>query len=112
MGTFNILQTKINCPDCNSTFKVEIQFKYGDTWQYIFEIGDELRWGGNDIGNSTIKNVIVYGITSMNICPNCNAITYDEFDLFIVDNKIHSIRPMKSFQNYLTDSDGNFYITK
>jgi len=112
MGTFNILKTKIACASCNYSFDVEIQFKYGDTWQYIFKIGDELKWGGNDVGNPAFKNVLVYGIAGVNICPNCNVVNCEEFDLFIVDNKIHLIRPMESYQDYLTDPDGDFYIVE
>jgi len=38
------------------------QFKYGDTWQYEYRIGDELRWGGNDIGRMGHQRVAVDAI--------------------------------------------------
>jgi hypothetical protein len=110
MGTFNILKTTIACANCKVNFEVKIQFKYGDTWQHTFGIADDLKWGGNDVGSPVYKKVVVYGITGKNICPNCNAINHEEFDILMIDNKIHSIKPMSAYQNYLMDTDGSFYI--
>ena len=38
MGTFNILKTEIACANCNCSFEVKIQFKYGDTWQHPLKL--------------------------------------------------------------------------
>jgi hypothetical protein len=110
MGTFNILKTKVACVNCKDELEVNIQFKYGDTWQHTYEIADNLKWGGNDIGSPAYNRVVVYGITGTNICLNCNAINPEEFDILIIENKIHSTKPMSAYHNYLLVPDGNFYI--
>ena len=45
MGAFNTLKAVATCPRCRATVAIQIQFKYGDTWQYEYAIGDSLRWG-------------------------------------------------------------------
>ena len=44
MGAFNRLRAEARCPNCGQTMKQVIQFKFGDTWQYDYDLGDTLRW--------------------------------------------------------------------
>lgn len=61
MGAFNRLRAEARCPNCGQTMKQVIQFKFGDTWQYDYDLGDTLRWGGNDVGRPGLGKVIVLG---------------------------------------------------
>jgi hypothetical protein len=46
----------------------DVQFKYGDTWQNVYRIGERIRWGGNDLGEPA-DYVIVTGVGD--VCPVC-----------------------------------------
>lgn len=48
-----------------------VQFKYGDTWQHKYRIGENLQWGGNDIGSPGRRQVLVAGLAGP--CPRCGA---------------------------------------
>jgi hypothetical protein len=61
MGAFNTLRAAVVCPRCNSSSEVDIQFKYGSTWQREYSIGDRLSWGKNDIGEPGVGHVVVDG---------------------------------------------------
>jgi hypothetical protein len=71
MGAFNTLNAQTSCPICGRTGIFDIQFKYGHTWQLDYEIGDRLRWGGNDKGIPGHTKVLVEGIGGP--CPHCGA---------------------------------------
>ena len=61
MGAFNTLRTAITCP-CGRKFDVAIQFKFGDTFQHDYILGDELKWGGNDVGRRGVSHVVLDGV--------------------------------------------------
>lgn len=109
MGAYNLLISNYECSNCRKTFEMSIQFKYGDTWQIKYRLGDVLRWGGNDIGASSNKKVEVYGIAENSVCPQCGFVNIDEFDVLVKDNAIVAVSPLKSIESYKTDPDGNFY---
>ncbi|WP_291913996.1 hypothetical protein [Chitinophaga sp. CB10] len=86
MGAFNVLIAEVLCPDCTKKHDGRIQFKFGNTWQLIYQVGDIIKWGGNDIGNSDLKKVKVYGIIESGLCPYCNNCNIvDEYDILIKD---------------------------
>jgi hypothetical protein len=47
-----------------------VQFKYGNTWQLHYKVGEELQWGGNDVGEQGRSDVVVDGIVETQ-CSNC-----------------------------------------
>lgn len=83
MSAFNTVRGEAICPSCGRREIFEVQFKYGHTWQLHYQLGDTLRWGGNDIGVPSAKKVAVEGIGDK--CSSCG---HDllEFDVIIVDN--------------------------
>lgn len=70
MGAFNTLIAELHCPRCGQAFEDRVQFKYGDTWQFEYRLGDTLRWGGSDFGKPGAKKVVVDGCPE-NGCPEC-----------------------------------------
>ncbi len=46
MSAFNILLVDIECIQCHQSNIQRLQFKFGDTWQYTYKLGDKVRWGG------------------------------------------------------------------
>ncbi len=73
MGAFNIVTVTMPCPGCQTPVMVRVQFKYADTWQHEYKLGDLLKWGGNDVGQPGRSRVVVDGVAEK--CPTCG---YDE----------------------------------
>lgn len=90
MSAFNTVSVQTVCPVCRAETVFEVQFKYGDTWQYQYKIGDDIRWDGNDYGKKSSGIVRVEGIGRP--CPNCAA-KYVSFIVTVIDNKIASVEP-------------------
>ena len=91
MSAFNTVRGKAACPACGVVSEFDVQFKYGNTWQLEYQVGDELKWGGNDTGNKGIAKVAVEGTGGA--CPNCNA-DFLEFDVIVEKNILSEIVPV------------------
>lgn len=91
MSAFNVLTADSSCPNCGRTATFEVQFKYGDTWQHRYTLGQQVRWGGNDIGIPGQKYVHVEAIGGP--CPYCG-IDDLEFDINLVDDYITELVPI------------------
>lgn len=44
MGALNFLKAEWTCPFCGTKQSGEIQFKYGPTMHYRFQVGDKIDW--------------------------------------------------------------------
>lgn len=88
MGTFNTLRVSCECPRCNIQGEFEIQFKHGDTWQLEYLIGEELRWGGADIGKKCDRLVRIHGIGGP--CNNCGE-DFIQFDILLEKNRFKNV---------------------
>jgi hypothetical protein len=84
MSAFNIVRARAECPNCHRSLEQGIQYKYGDTWQIEYVIGDQIRWGGNDIGLRRAKRVRVAG--SGEKCPSCGFVGADF--LVVIENDV------------------------
>ncbi|MCW3467936.1 hypothetical protein [Chitinophaga nivalis] len=102
MGSFNTLIAEILCPDCGKKHDANIQFKFGDTWQFRYQIGETIKWGGNDIGSANLMEVKVYGIIESMICPHCNKENIaEEYDILVKEDILVKVSPIESIQDYL-----------
>ncbi|WP_184550208.1 hypothetical protein [Mucilaginibacter sp. FT3.2] len=108
MGTFNTLIAVVDCVNCNKPFTQEIQFKYATVWQYLYNVGDKLTRTNNyyDIGKPGTK-VKACGISADNICPNCDFINEEDFDLFIENDVIIGVNYAEDLSIYF-DTEGDF----
>jgi hypothetical protein len=109
MGAYNILKTEIQCTHCKKTFIGKVQFKFGDTWQYEYLIGETIKWGAANIGHPDIDNVKVYGILENLNCPVCESPLECEYDIIIKEHTIISIVSLVDFEDYNT-GDGNYCL--
>lgn len=110
MSAFNTLSSKIQCPNCRKIYEGQIQFKFGDTWQFQYQIGDKIKWGGNDIGKSGISKVKVYGILESSQCPICeNLNVLNEFDINIENDIIIGVNTVYNIEDYFIE-EGNYRI--
>ncbi len=71
MGMFNVLRVPETCASCGSAIQRRVQFGWGDTWLHEYDVGDTLRWGGNDIGDPGMRRVVVEAAAEN--CPVCGA---------------------------------------
>ena len=61
MSAFNTVVVPWIDPQSSQQTELRVQFKFGDTWQYEYHLGDRIKWGGNDIGPRDAKYVIADG---------------------------------------------------
>jgi uncharacterized membrane protein len=109
MSAYNILTCDIKCSQCKNHYQGQLQFKYGDTWQFTYEIGDKIKWGGNDIGLEN-KKVKVYGILESDKCPACREENKNsEYDIFVENGYISKVEPIESLEDY-SENDGNYKV--
>lgn len=110
MGAYNTLTTDICCQNCHRMYNAKVQFKFGDTWQFEYKVGDKIVRGGNDIGMKDLPKVKVYGVVEAAACPYCGYFNEEEYDINIEKDVIKSVTPMSNLQDYNNDEDGNFFV--
>lgn len=109
MGAYNILKTEIQCNHCKKLFLGNIQFKFGDTWQNVYSIGEKIKWGGADIGQPGNNKVKVYGILEEQKCPACWLPLGYEYDIIIEKDIINLVTPLADLKDYNSE-DGNYSL--
>src|SRR5262249_15022336 len=70
MSAYNTVSAKLVCPSCGALVDVVVQFKYGNTWQLHYKVGETLKWGGNDVGEREKRLVVVDGVVEKH-CAHC-----------------------------------------
>lgn len=90
MGAFNTVGLPWTVPGTCKVVEIKVQFKFGDTWQYEYRVGDTLRWGGNDIGDRTAKHVVVDGCLESASSPGG---VPEDFEVHVVDGVIERVVP-------------------
>jgi len=109
MGAFNTLQIKTVCPSCETEVDINLQFKYGDTWQFKYEIGDILKWGGNDIGKPGLKRVAVDAVAEG--CPSCGFAGIGDYEILVENDRVLTARPASGEYNF-SKGDDPFVVIK
>jgi hypothetical protein len=107
MSAYNtvVLPTEETCPNCGSAIRRRVQFKYGDTWQHDYAVGDRIVWGGNDVGKPA---KLVKALGYPEDCPVCGYDLGGVFDVIVRDGIIEDVVP-GSTQPYI-DADNASYI--
>jgi hypothetical protein len=78
------------CPNCHSLIRRTVQFKFGNSSQHDYLVGDRISWGGNDKGRPAHR-VQVLGVPED--CPVCGYDTDGVYDVFIDDDVIVDVVP-------------------
>jgi hypothetical protein len=105
MGAYNTLKIKTKCNGCSKEKDLLIQFKYGDTWDYQYNLGEKLRWGGNDIGIEGAKKVALDGVSEP--CKDCMAVS--DYIIFLEKDVISSFE-INQNQFHFEDEEGYYTI--
>lgn len=108
MSAYNevIRRDEETCPRCGSSIHRPVQFKYGDTWQHQFAVGDRIAWGGNDIGEPGHKLVVVLGDAGE--CPICGHVPDGTYDIMIEQDVITGVDQSDGTYDYV--GSGETYI--
>ena len=80
MGAFNKVRGRASCPRCHNSVEVVGQFKFGNVRQLDYQVGDTLRWGGNDLGHPGLRHVVV-DVVADGPCARCGF--SEEWDLYL-----------------------------
>ena len=92
MGAFNVVTIKrvFPCTRCGDTGDIQVQFKYGDTQQHHYSLGDRVTWGGNDIG--VPSGSLVEILATPEYCQRCGLEVPGDYVLFLDDGQITGYR--------------------
>jgi hypothetical protein len=110
MSAYNtvVLPADEQCPHCGSVIRRRVQFKYGDTRQHDYAVGDRLSWGGNDIGRpATLVKVLGYPED----CPVCGQDLGGVFDVIVRSNVIEDVVP-GSTQPYIEADNASYLVAE
>lgn len=97
MSAFNVLAFDTICPYCRMRVTIALQFKYADTWQIEYRIGDKLKWGGNDIGRPGKASVVVDAAAED--CPQCGH-DLGDYDVFVEHDVLMNAREASGEYKY------------
>ena len=61
MSAYNTVSAEIQLPGCKLKCDILVQFKYGECRQHNYRVGQKIAWGGNQVGKSGAKHVVVDG---------------------------------------------------
>ena len=104
MGAYNTLLVNAKCSNCKNETQIRIQFRYGSTWNYEYNLYDQIRWGGNDIGRKDAKKVVID--CTAEPCDKCGEIV--EYIIKVEDNVIKSFEDNKGQYDFSASED--YYI--
>lgn len=96
------------CPRCQSIIQRPVQFKYGDSWQHQYSVGDRIKWGGNDIGEPGHLLVVVLGYPGE--CPVCGYVPDCTYDVWIKEDSIDSVQPSDGAYDYFSTGRTYFVV--
>ncbi len=97
------------CPRCSSKIRRSVQFKYGDTWQHTFALGDRIEWGANDVGEPGHAVVVVVGYPGE--CPICGNVPDNTYDVTIRQDVIDRVRLSDGTYDYAR-SGRTFFVVE
>jgi hypothetical protein len=96
------------CPRCKSLIRRRVQFKYGDTWQHDYLIGDRISWGGNDVGEPA---GLAMALGYPEDCPVCGFDLGGVFDVIFRDGIIEDVVPGNT-RRYIEADNGSYLIVE
>lgn len=80
MGAYNTVRGHAACPRCGNNVEVVVQFRFGNVWQFEYELGDSIKWGGNAVGSAALPRVVVEGVAEAE-CRVCGFA--NEWNLYV-----------------------------
>ena len=92
MSAYNTVSVKrlVSCRRCGDAGVIKVQFAYGDTQQYSYSMGDEIKWGGNDVGTQTDEKVQL--LATPEYCPTCGIDIPEEYVVCVDKGRLAGYR--------------------
>jgi hypothetical protein len=108
MSAYNtvVMPRPQSCSHCGSEIRPWVQFKYGDTRQHDYMIGDRVDWGGNDVGHPAR---LVKALGYPEDCPVCGQELDEVYDVIVCDGVIKDIVPGRT-QPYIDAGHAQYVI--
>jgi hypothetical protein len=106
VGAYNTVTFDWKDTATNEVRSLRAQFKYGDTWQDEYRVGDVLRWGGNDIGDRFARRVVVDAVVD---APASSESVPTEFEIHIVNGTIDKVVPASGKFDFVA-AQNNFIV--
>ncbi|MFC0518498.1 hypothetical protein ACFFGT_30060 [Mucilaginibacter angelicae] len=112
MSTVNILFAEMACSNCNNLYEQQVQFRFGELWQYSYKMGDRIKRGDEyyDIGKPGLPKVKALGCLVNNICPFCGFESPEDCDIIIEFDIIKDIQPLADLSKYTEENDYSYFI--
>lgn len=110
MSAYNtvVLAAEEQCPRCGSLIRRRVQFKYGDTRQHDYAIGDHIRWGGNEVGRPAS---LVRALGYPEDCPVCGYDLGGVYDVILRRDVIDAVVP-GSTQPYIEAGNETYLVVE
>jgi len=102
MSAFNTVIVPWTDPKSGAVKDLRVQFKYGDTWQHEYQIGDKLFWGGNDIGVPNATYVVVDAVVEGSPPEGVS----EDFEIHIRNGIIEKAIPASGIYDLALNEDG------
>lgn len=106
MGAYNTVGAKQVCPSCHNVVEFKYQFKYGELWQYEYQLGEEIKWGKKNDGKPGARRVVVYAAAEP--CPICGYDDVEEYEVWLENDRLVKVIPASGQYNF--SQAGNTYI--
>lgn len=91
MGTFNSVLWVGPCSNCSEIVGREVQFRFGETWQHEYSVGERIVWGRADVGEPGLSVVVVEGFALA--CPNCGE-ELGECEILVESDRLKGVREL------------------
>jgi len=101
MGLYNTLVIESICSRCYSRATLKIQFRYGEIWDHMYSLDDEIKWGSNNTGTPGKKYVVLDGEAEP--CDSCDEAV--DYLIFLVDDIIKAAKVNEGEYSFLNMED-------
>jgi hypothetical protein len=98
MPAFNTVLWTAKCSACGRAVDREVQFRFGEVWQYDYVIGDRLEWGSGK--RPAGSRVLVDGYALP--CPSCS-FELGECEILVRDDMLEGVRPPSGTYHFGSD---------
>ena len=105
MGLFNTVKSQVTCDSCKNELTVNVQFKYGDVYQHHYQLGDVIKWNGNNIGTPGHRKVVVEGVEDCQICG-----VEGDYEVWLENDTIVAVRPASGGYDFTATNEGYIVI--
>ena len=101
MSLYNTLAVESICTKCYSRTTLKIQFRYGEIWDHIYSLEDEIKWGSNNVGEQGKKQVVLDG--EAEACDSCDETV--DYLIFLENDVIRAVKENTGEYSFLNMDD-------